>query len=383
MLPHVMSTPAYVDSKTITQADEVQSSRVPVPLPDDPYVATSSSSSPSLLGQKRYKGTSELILDTDSEGDESGEEDTKEDEEDKSSDADDEREIQGLDDEGHGLGDEDHGLGDESQGLEGEGLSLEEEAAPEGQQQAVLVVDTAVQQSSRYVPEHEGVERIFAFRQPTLVTWVDLEDDRVYTDVPAYAPTAAPVQAPPSPEWSLGSLPVSPSSLVVPSPIASSMSTPTTTISVDEDQFIEVGAQLELHGSILYDHTQRLDALPPTLVADIDRDVRELYTRSGVVRDEIFLQRYMFRSLEREQERTTVTFELCGGSCWHWRHRQGMLIPDWQICHGIGDITGMAMVVILLHVLRLAWLRVVEFYLHILCLHARVVVPCPNIVAPL
>ncbi|GKC20712.1 hypothetical protein Tco_1022862 [Tanacetum coccineum] len=46
-----------------------------------------------------------------------------------------------------------------------------------------------------------------------------------------------------------------------------------------EDQFIEVRAQLELHRSILQDYTQRLDALPPTLVADIDRDVREMYTR--------------------------------------------------------------------------------------------------------
>ncbi|GKF66841.1 hypothetical protein Tco_0193358 [Tanacetum coccineum] len=51
-----------------------------------------------------------------------------------------------------------------------------------------------------------------------------------------------------------------------------------------------------------------MDALPPTLVADIDRDVRELYTRSGAVRDDIFLERYRFRSLEREQERATVTF---------------------------------------------------------------------------
>ncbi|GJS40274.1 hypothetical protein Tco_0565317 [Tanacetum coccineum] len=110
---------------------------------------------------------------------------------------------------------------------------------------------------------------------------------------------AAPVQTPPSPEWSLGSLPVSPSSPVVPSPIASPVATPTATISVDEDQFIEVGAQLELHGSILHDHTQRLDALPPTLVADIDKDARELYTRLGAVRDEIFSQRYRFRSLER------------------------------------------------------------------------------------
>ncbi|GJV87856.1 hypothetical protein Tco_1531794 [Tanacetum coccineum] len=44
---------------------------------------------------------------------------------------------------------------------------------------------------------------------------------------------------------------------------------------------ISITSMLELHGSILYDHTQRLDALPPTLVADIDRDVRELYTKSG------------------------------------------------------------------------------------------------------
>ncbi|GJU50177.1 hypothetical protein Tco_1219732 [Tanacetum coccineum] len=39
-----------------------------------------------------------------------------------------------------------------------------------------------------------------------------------------------------------------------------------------------------------------------------DRDLRELYTRSGAVRDEIFSQRYRFRSLEREQERAMVTF---------------------------------------------------------------------------
>ncbi|GKD50152.1 hypothetical protein Tco_1279128 [Tanacetum coccineum] len=213
---------------------------------------TSSSSSPTLPGWKRYKGTSELILDTNSEGDKSGEEDTEEDEEDKSSDVDEERESQGLDDEGRSLGDEDHGLGDESQGDRRRSLESIEEITP-----------------STYE--------------------VDLEDDIVYTDVPAYAPIAAPVQAPPYPEWSLGSLLVSPSSLIVPSPIASPVSTPTTTISVDEDQFIEVGAQLKLHRSILYDHTQGLDALPPTLVADIDRDVRELYTKSGVVRDEIFL----------------------------------------------------------------------------------------------
>ncbi|GKD07229.1 hypothetical protein Tco_1186914, partial [Tanacetum coccineum] len=210
----------------------------------------------------------------------------------------------------HGLGDEGHGLDDEVHSLEDAGLGSEEEedeAVPEYQQQAVPTADTAmgeplglvyralrryelaveedqvlstfeVGQSSRSMPKHKGAERVSAFRQPTLITWVDPEDGRVYTDIPAYAPPAAPVQTPPSLEWSSGSLPISPSS-VVPSPIASLVATPTATISVDEDQFIEVGAQLELHESILHDHTQRLDALPPTLFADIDRDVRELYTR--------------------------------------------------------------------------------------------------------
>ncbi|GKE09294.1 hypothetical protein Tco_1412845, partial [Tanacetum coccineum] len=51
----------------------------------------------------------------------------------------------GLDDEGHVLDNEGHGLDDEGHGLEDEGpcsKEEEEETAPEGQQQAVLVVDT-------------------------------------------------------------------------------------------------------------------------------------------------------------------------------------------------------------------------------------------------
>ncbi|GJV16470.1 hypothetical protein Tco_1361793 [Tanacetum coccineum] len=109
-------------------------------------------------------------------------------------------------------------------------------------------------------------------------------------------------------EWSSGFLPVSPSSLVVPTSVASPVTTPVATIEVDKDEFLEVGAHLELHKSILYDHTQCLDVLPPTLFEGYDRDLRELYTRSGAVRDEIFSQRYRLRSLEREQERAIVTF---------------------------------------------------------------------------
>ncbi|GKE41833.1 hypothetical protein Tco_1469117, partial [Tanacetum coccineum] len=209
--------------------------------------------------------------------------------EDESLDADDKGERSddeghGSDDKGRGLGDEDHWLDNEGRGLEGEGLGLEEEeAALEGQQcraresiEEITPSTYEVGQSSRSMLEHQGAYRVFAFRQPTLTTWVDPEDDRFYIDILVYPPVA-PVQTPLSPEWSFGSLPISPSSLVVPTPIASLVATPTATISVD-----------------------------------IDKDVRELYIRSGVVKDEIFSRRYRFRSLEREQERIAMTF----GALW-------------------------------------------------------------------
>ncbi|GJX44834.1 hypothetical protein Tco_0261510 [Tanacetum coccineum] len=272
----VMSTPAYVDSETITQADEAQSCRMPVPLPDDPYVAVrqaqlvdteselkeapseaeelqSLGSRVPLIGEEfeafepsamraqlamslgHLARVAEAIALSDlafrkSDGDELWEEDTKEDE---SSDVDveRERESQGLDEEVHGLGDEDHGLDDESQGLEDKGLGLEEEeVVPEGQQQVVPVVETDVG------------------------GWIGQKSRRVSPIIPAYVPLSYKSHTPLSPEWSLGSLPVSPSSPIVPSPIASPVATQTATIS-------------------------RLDALPPTLVVDIDRDVKELYTR--------------------------------------------------------------------------------------------------------
>ncbi|GKF59241.1 hypothetical protein Tco_0176027 [Tanacetum coccineum] len=52
--------------------------------------------------------------------------------------------------------------------------------------------------------------------------------------------------------------------------------------------------------------------LPPALFERYDKDIGELFTRSGAVREEIFSQRYRFRSLEYEQERVVVTF----GAIW-------------------------------------------------------------------
>ncbi|GKC80559.1 hypothetical protein Tco_1131333, partial [Tanacetum coccineum] len=55
-----------------------------------------------------------------------------------------------------------------------------------------------------------------------------------------------------------------------------------------------------------------INALPPKMFEGYDRDIRELYTGSREVRDEIFSQRYRLRSLEQEQERATMTF----GTIW-------------------------------------------------------------------
>ncbi|GJX64186.1 hypothetical protein Tco_0298529 [Tanacetum coccineum] len=196
------------------------------------------------------------------------------------------------------------------------------------------------------VPDPERPKRVSALRQPTLTTWIDPEVGRTYINVPAYPAPASPIQTPPSPEWSSGSLPISPVPSTIPSPIPSLIASPvatlTTTILVDEDQFIEIGAQLELYGGILQDHTQRLDTMPPTLFAEIDRDVRDLYTRSRAVRDEIFSQRYRLRSLEHEQERTAITF----GALWRlllaleaWHGRQAAMQDELQ--EMIGRVTAL------------------------------------------
>nr|GFC03465.1 hypothetical protein [Tanacetum cinerariifolium] len=228
---------------------------------------TSSSSSPTLLVRKRYR----------------------------------ERGSQGLDNEGHGLSDEDHGLDDESLGLKDEGLGLEgEEAAPEGRQQAVLFVGTATREplgleyeALRRHELAEGVERISEFRHPTLVTWIDTEDDRVYTDIRSYAPPVAPVQTSPSPEWSLSSLPVSPSSPLVPSPIASPMATSIANISIDEDQFIK--EWLEMRSS----HRERVD----TRLANMSRD---RYDDHRLIHDMLMQQAAMQRMLQEMRGRVTT-----------------------------------------------------------------------------
>ncbi|GJR21437.1 hypothetical protein Tco_0969964 [Tanacetum coccineum] len=112
-----------------------------------------------------------------------------------------------------------------------------------GMDDRVMVLDDEsvfeVGQGSGSAPESKRRERVSTSRQPTLATWTDPEDGMVYIDVPTYPPPP-PVQTPPSPEWMSWFISISPS---------------------------------------------------------------PIYMRAEAVRDEIFSQRYRFRSLEYEQER--------------------------------------------------------------------------------
>ncbi|GJW68649.1 hypothetical protein Tco_0123073 [Tanacetum coccineum] len=113
--------------------------------------------------------------------------------------------------------------------------------------------------------------------------------------------------------------------LVVPTPVASLIdSSPIASpATIEAESFLaELGAQVELSGGLIHDHTQRLDALPTALFEGYDRDLRELYTRSRAVSDEIFSQRYRLRSLKQEQERATMTF----GTIW----RPLLALESWE-----------------------------------------------------
>ncbi|GJZ11886.1 hypothetical protein Tco_0546645 [Tanacetum coccineum] len=321
-----MSTPVFVDPKSSTQADGAQSSRVPVPLPEDPYEAirqayldgtnteskpfkdpidtetlespltiappislsestppvlipilrrtarmvvriphamssglsssmsevaamsestlckrfwssyesSPSVSPPDLPSRKRYRGTSELIEDSEEDDDEEDEEieesmdsdSVSENAEDEGPTAEDEDpaaedkgltagvEGPGMHDEGYGLDDERHGRDDEIRGIddkghsvESDGLGLEEEVVPRALRHRELTLEEGdvystfeVGHGSGSAPESERPERVSAFRQPTLITWTDLEDGMIYIDIPDYPPPTPPVQTPPSPE---------------------------------------------------------------------------------------------------------------------------------------------------------------------------------------
>ncbi|GKA45928.1 hypothetical protein Tco_0738724 [Tanacetum coccineum] len=243
-----MSTPVFVDPEISTQADEAQSSRVPVPLPEDPYEAIRQAyldgtdiktarmavrvppamSSGLSASMAEVAAMSESVFLEDAK-----EDDDQEDEEiEKSLDSD--SVTEDAEDEGPTAEDEDPAAGDEGLPAGDEGLE-EEEAVAEGQQQAVLIVETAVSAPLGLgsAPEPERPESVSASRQPTLTTWTDPEDGMVYIDVPAYPPPAPPR-----------------------TPVA----TPAT--AETEGFLTELGAQVEMQRGLIRDHARATCAWP-------------------------------------------------------------------------------------------------------------------------
>nr|GEX36395.1 hypothetical protein [Tanacetum cinerariifolium] len=252
------------------------------------YDSSPSSSPPDLTLRKHYRGTFKLVEDDNEEDDDEEEDDEEEDKElEESSDSD--SESEGAEDEGPTVKDENPTAGDEGLTARNEGptmgeplglgyraLRRQEIASMEGQMPSVFEVG----QGSGSVPDLERPERVSALRQPTLTTWIDLEDGRTYIDVPAYPPPVPPIQIPPSLEWSSGLLPVSPAPSIVPSPISSPMiplivPLPEASPAMAETKgfLTELGAQVEMQGGLIRDH-----------------------------------MRYRFRSLEHEHDMVAVTF---------------------------------------------------------------------------
>ncbi|GKA47552.1 hypothetical protein Tco_0740435, partial [Tanacetum coccineum] len=310
------------------------------------YESSPSVSPPDLPSRKHYCGTSELVEDSDDEEieesmdsdsvseDAEDEGPTAEDEDPAAEDEDLTAGVEGpdIDDEGYGLDDESRGIDDEGHSIESDGLGLEEEeeeeVVPGGQQQAASVVGTTVsaplglgygglrsrelaledgdvystfeaEQGSGPAPKSEIPEMVSLFRQPTLTTWTDPEDDMIYIDISDYPPPAPPVQTPPSPEWTSGLLPISLSHSDIPSPISSPIiplivpSPVATPATAETEGFLtKLGAQVKMQGGLISDHAVRLEELSLALFERYDMDIGDLFTRSGAVWEEIFSQKY-------------------------------------------------------------------------------------------
>nr|GEU84080.1 hypothetical protein [Tanacetum cinerariifolium] len=186
--------------------------------------------SPTILVRKRYRGTSELILDTNSEEDDEVEGSSDSDSESKDS----EDEGPTAEDEDHVAGDEGLAARDEGCGSSGVGTAI---SAPLGLGYGALrcreltleedhVYSTfEVRQGHGSALEPERSKRVSASRQHILATWTDLEDEPSIVPSPILSPMI---------------------SLTVPSPVALLVATSTATIPVDDDRFIETALKREL-----------------------------------------------------------------------------------------------------------------------------------------
>ncbi|GKE65073.1 hypothetical protein Tco_1519234, partial [Tanacetum coccineum] len=259
-----MSTLVFVDPEISTQADEAQSSRVPVPLPEDPYEAIRQAyldrtdiktarmavrvppamSSGLSASMAEVAAMSESIFLEDAK-----EDDDQEDEEIEES-LDSDSVTEDAEDEGPTVEDEDPTAGDEGLPAEDEGPGIGVESCGSDDKSRGL-------DDEGHSVESDGL----GLREEEEAIAEDPEDGMVYIDVPAYPPPAPPVQTSPSPEWTSGSLHISPSPSIVLSPILSPMilltvpSPVATPATVETEGFLtELGAQVEMQRGLIRDH---------------------------------------------------------------------------------------------------------------------------------
>ncbi|GJW47509.1 hypothetical protein Tco_0079155 [Tanacetum coccineum] len=216
------------------------------------YESSPSSSLPDLPLRKRYRGTSELVEDDEDNDDEEEEDEEIEeslDFESMSEDAKDEGPT--AEDEDPAAWDESLAAGDEAPIWEGGGGGYTGESA----------AGSPVMRTTVSAPLGLGYgalrRRELALEEDHVYNMLEvglgLEDGIVYIDVPVYPPLALPAQTPPSPEWSSGSFPISPSHCIVPLPISSPVipltipsPVPTPAMAEIEGFLTELGAQVEM-----------------------------------------------------------------------------------------------------------------------------------------
>nr|GEX16045.1 hypothetical protein [Tanacetum cinerariifolium] len=148
-----------------------------------------------------------------------------------------------------------------SKDAEDEGPTVHDEDPAAGDE-GLAVGDEGPGQSSRSITESERPKRVSALRHPILTTKIDPKDGIFYINVPTYPPLAPPTQTPPSPEWSSGSLPISPAPFILLLPISSHMipltvpSLVASPATVEIEVFLtELGARVEMQGGLIRNHT--------------------------------------------------------------------------------------------------------------------------------
>ncbi|GJS83398.1 hypothetical protein Tco_0749939 [Tanacetum coccineum] len=241
---------------------------------ETPSSSSSPTSSPTLPLQKRYRGTSELIEDTETEGEKPKDEGTD---------------------------------------------SKSEEATSKDQHQQAVPAEDKIEDvplGLRYgAARHRALEQVMDTAPSTSE---DPKDGTIYRDIECDIPSVrSPVQTPPSPagtpaspDWSLDPLSDSP---LIPSPLA----TPVPAAALNEGDLLEIGSQLELHRR--FNVSRSIDMSYPPVGYDVSTfplrttafcSKRRLFKTPGLV-ESISLELDLFSDVEEhlKEEITGIVME--------------------------------------------------------------------------